>query len=426
MSRTISVFEYGTLRLGGQGGAGLGQAEFDALVRFNDAHQQKYFTVGHRSISFRQFVGYLQVGTLGIEVLPKADKKAAADAIEWRSMLHEMLKVGLGIDLSSAESARQALTQPSLIELVVANLTPKVERIIREGLARGYREEETNGTTFRGKLVFAEHIRKNHTRRDRSFVRHSIYDRDAVPNQLLRAGLEIAARAPVSGPLRARVAASLLSFEEVRRIAPRKAAFDRLRVTRTTERYREALLLSRMLIENLSPALRAGKVSVFAFLFDMNLLWERYIGVLFRRACSGRLRAVLQKPSTFLVHDDRRARTIRPDIALVDAVSEKTVAVLDTKWILADPRGPDDDHIKQMFVYNEMFNAPRAILVHPASGSRRASLVGTFWQRQHCCEVLELGIEHLGSTRSAATAAQIRMLLERLATAATISRPHGT
>jgi 5-methylcytosine-specific restriction enzyme subunit McrC len=365
MLRTISVFEHGTLRVGPAGSADLSQAELDALARFNDVHDQKFFVVGYRSVSFRQFVGYLQVGDLGIEILPKADRRTEADALQWRSMLHEMLKVGLGVDLLGTGSARQSLRQPSLVELVVANLAPKVERIVREGLARGYREEESNGPTCRGKLVFTEQVRQNHTRQERSFVRYSVYDSDTVPNGLLRAGLDVAVRAPISGSLRARVAARLLDFEQVRRVAPRAGMFERIRLTRSTERYRDALLLSRMLVENLSPALKAGKVAVFAFLFDMNVLWERYVGVLFQRACRANVRAVLQKAGTFLVQHDRRHRTIRPDIVLMDASRGTAIAVLDTKWKLAEPGGPDDDHLKQMFVYNEIFGAPRAILLHP-------------------------------------------------------------
>jgi 5-methylcytosine-specific restriction enzyme subunit McrC len=419
MSRTISLFEHGTLRLGAQDAAGLSQTELDALVRFNDEHDQQYFAVGYRSIAFRQFVGYLQVGDLGIEVLPKADRKSTGDVAQWRNMLHEMLKVGLGLNLLGTESAKQSLTQPSLVELVVASFLPKVEGIIREGLARAYREEEANETTFRGKLLVAAQVRHNHTRRDRSFVRYAVYDRDTPANRLLRAGLDVAAQAPVSGPLRARVISSLLSFEDVRRVEPTRGAFERVRLSRSTERYRHALLLSRMLVESLSPALRAGRVSVFAFLFDMNVLWERYIGVLFQRACRGAVRAVLQKTGTFLLHDDRQRRTIRPDIALVDRVSGKVIAVLDTKWKLVDARGPDDDHIKQMFAYNEIFRAPRAVLLHPTASQAGLSFSGTFWERQHRCDVMELGLEYSGAARSAAIAKQIQELVQRLTLADT-------
>ncbi|HXK18142.1 MAG TPA: hypothetical protein VNG33_10090, partial [Polyangiaceae bacterium] len=138
-------------------------------MRFNDERERRLFSVGHRAITFRQYVGYLQVGDLGIEVLPKPDRRVPqdADAIEWRAMLVEMLRVGLGVDLRFSDTSSQSLERPSLIELVVAHLMPKVEQLAHEGLARGYREEESNGSTFRGRLVFIQQLRHNHSRADR-------------------------------------------------------------------------------------------------------------------------------------------------------------------------------------------------------------------------------------------------------------------
>jgi 5-methylcytosine-specific restriction enzyme subunit McrC len=391
-SRTLSAFEHETIRVGSPESKCLSSPEFDALVRFNDQHEQGFFSVGHRSITFRQFVGYLQVGNLGIEILPKADRRARPDSARWRDVLHEMLRVGLGVDLLTSTTAQQSLTRPSLIDLVVSHFVPQVERVVHEGLARGYRDEESNSTTYRGKLVFSEHIRHNHSRRDRCFVRHSIFDRDTPANRLLRAGLDVAVTAPISSPLRTRVASALAHFENVRRDRPRPEAFDRLVLTRSTERYRHALLLSRMLVEALSPALRAGHHVVFAFLFDMNLLWEKYVAALFRRVARDRVRVSLQDRGRFLVHDDRPARIIRPDITLAQRDPKRVLAVLDTKWKLVAPGGADDDHLKQMFAYNEIFRASRAILLHPSAEAPRTRLQGEFWGRPHGCDVVELGL----------------------------------
>ena len=53
---------------------------------------------------------------------------------------------------------------------------------------------------------------------------------------------------------------------------------------RSTARYRDALVLARLILEQKAPELRTGTHHVFALLFDMNALWERYVGWLFRRA----------------------------------------------------------------------------------------------------------------------------------------------
>ena len=68
------------------------ECHFDAMVKFNELHQNKYFTIGHNGIVFKNYVGVIQVGGLTIEILPKADKKADADKNLWQSVLLNMLK----------------------------------------------------------------------------------------------------------------------------------------------------------------------------------------------------------------------------------------------------------------------------------------------------------------------------------------------
>lgn len=409
MSRTLSVFEHGTLRVGA---GALTTHEFDQLVRYNDGRDRTLFEVGHKCIHFRQNVGYLQVGRLGIEVLPKADRRPGTgkDAVAWRDVLLEMLRVGLGVDLHLSEKSSQGLVRPSLIELVVARLLVEVEKVSHEGLARGYRDEASNGSTFRGRLVFADHIRHNHSRADRCFVRYQVYDRDVLPNRLLRAALEAAARAPISTPLRTRALRVLPRFDAARKIEPKPELFERLAFTRATERYRDGLALARMLLEGLSPALRAGSTPVFSLLFDMNLLWERYVGVLLKRACPDGMKVSLQTSRGFWQAPGARPRIIKPDI-VVSVQGGPVVAILDTKWKVPSERGPSDDDLKQMFAYNELFDASRAFLLypHPGVGDRAAS--GTFSSRSHQCATVELRLEHEGRARSQAIVTQLQAVL---------------
>jgi hypothetical protein len=78
------VFEYGTLAIGEQG---LTSKHFEALVRYNDRHGCTLFKVGHQRLHFGSFVGVLQVGSLTIEILPKAEKANTADKGKWQRAL---------------------------------------------------------------------------------------------------------------------------------------------------------------------------------------------------------------------------------------------------------------------------------------------------------------------------------------------------
>lgn len=69
----IQVFEHQKLKYNDSGD--FRKHHFDAMVKFNDQHQNKYFTIGHNGIVFKNYVGVVQIGGLTIEILPKADKK---------------------------------------------------------------------------------------------------------------------------------------------------------------------------------------------------------------------------------------------------------------------------------------------------------------------------------------------------------------
>ena len=68
------------------------ESHFNALVKFNELHQNKYFSIGFKKITFKNFVGVLQIEGLIIEVLPKIDQYET-NTILWQKALIQMLKV---------------------------------------------------------------------------------------------------------------------------------------------------------------------------------------------------------------------------------------------------------------------------------------------------------------------------------------------
>ena len=64
--------------------------------------------------------------------------------------------------------------------------------------------------------------------------------------------------------------------------------FTRLRYDRSTERYRYAVALARLIILNYQPDVRAGREDVLAILFNMNELFE-----------AGKVKPVIDGPFPF-------------------------------------------------------------------------------------------------------------------------------
>jgi hypothetical protein len=76
-----------------------------------------------------------------------------------------------------------------------------------------------------------------------------------------------------------------------------------------------------------------------------------------------------------------------------DAATGKVLLVGDTKWKLPSGGIPSDDDLKQMFVYNELYDCPDAVLLYPSAGSRREPRSGEFAiEEQHVCRTAFLGL----------------------------------
>lgn len=195
------------------------------------------------------------------------------------------------------------------------------------------------------------------------------YDRNNPFNQILKVALNVLIRVSSSSHLAALAESLCIMFEDIDDINVTEKTFSRLRFTRNTERYRKAIQLARLIILNYMPDVRNGREDVLAILFDMNVLFERYI--------YAQLKWAEEKDTprhiTFKPQVSRRfwtakgiLKTIRPDIiAQVSTESGSKCIVLDTKWKIPYNGKPSDADLQQMHAYNIQFGACHSYLIYP-------------------------------------------------------------
>lgn len=389
MSRTLEVFEHGKLPVSDVGD-GLRPHELEALLAFNDAHGGQYFEAGHRHLRTKSFVGYVEVDDLSIEILPKADRGGDADAHVWRTGLLEMLHVAMGMKLAPLPEAGQRMTRPRLLDLIARAFVDELEPLFREGLAKGYRTTRSNGAVFRGRLAMSEHLRDNVARADRFFVEYQTFDHDIAANQVLAAALDLLSWCALSPGTACAVDAALSRFPELSLAGVTAGTCDRVRLGRATQRYAQALVYARMVLAQRGPQLRHGRERVFALLFDMNQLWERYIAALLRRVAPPGLEISTQERCDFWLPELRETKRVKPDIVVRDA-GGNTLLVIDTKWKVPGQGLPSDDDLKQMFVYNELLGSARSMLLYPRTAIS-SDAGGAFAARPHRCEQVHVGV----------------------------------
>lgn len=392
--QTLRLFEYQRLRLGDEVLTVEGQPLvidqmlLDKLSRFNASSGGRFFQQGHRSIRATQHVGIVQVGNLGLELLPKVGGVAAtSEGAAWRDALVRMLRVAGVLPSHVLEAANQdTQRQAHLLDIYIDHLVSAAETLLNHGLAKGYGQVSENQRVYRGRLVIGRHLQLNAARPDRFFMTHSVYGYDTPLNRLLKAALTAVAKVCPNLSLQARAKRALKRFPDVENLASRidLTSFDRLRLNRQTERYATVLPLARLVLLGHSPSIRWGDQSLVAILLDMNLLFEQFIAQMFRRAKPAHIRVWSQLSRNFWPAEAQEPRRLRPDIVLENQKTGEVV-VLDTKWKV--PRGrPALADVKQMYIYNEYFDSQRSILLYPRASSDQAVHSGSFIGRDHRCE----------------------------------------
>lgn len=224
-------------------------------------------------ITSTSFVGRVDVGPLRIAIRPKLPAMPLA----------RLLRYAYGLrDVTTVEETRTPTTRHGLHDLLIAMLAAEVEELLHRGLARRYVPLRERLESPRGRILVEELTRQGGIREAWLPCQHFERHVDWQLNQVLRAGLDAAARMSEDRDLRWRVHRLAAMFGEVARKARLDAEeIDRAErgLTRLTAANASALTIIRLLQDMLGVAFEpVGHASRMpGFLFDMNLFFQRLV-----------------------------------------------------------------------------------------------------------------------------------------------------
>ena len=315
-----------------------------------------------RVITAKNYVGIITMndGTT-IEILPKIYSALDDDASGTRTkkLLIDMLRTLRDTPFKSLQTSSVDIAKLNILEVFIRMFIDEVFFIVKRGLKCSYESIEENAHFFKGKMLFSQQMKYNHSHKERSYVAYDAFTTNRPENRLLKAALLYLSK--------------LNAFASVEASTDYKSDFARYVPDRNMKDYNTALLWCRVFLMGKSFTSFAGSEVALALLFPMETLFESYIAALMRKQLDANAYTILAQDKRYHLFDEpRRQFQLRPDI-VITRKADGAIFVLDTKWkLLSEGKanyGISQADMYQMYAYQKKYGSQNVTLIYPKTAA---------------------------------------------------------
>jgi len=316
----------------------------------------------------QNYVGIIQTkdGTT-IEILPKIQN---LDEDASKEVLIKMLKTLKDSPFKSLNTAHLKSTKMPLFEIFISMFLEELSRLIKKGIKSDYVPKEENLNFLKGKLSISEQIKHNTIHKERFFVAYEEFSSDRAENRLIKTTLAYLYKKSRTNANQQRIREFLFVFDEISLCKDVQADFLHVKPNRQMKDYEQVLLWCKtFLLENAFSPYK-GKDVAFALLFDMNLLFESYVGHHLKKQG---LHVKLQDKLHHLCHWENQGKfQLRPDIVI-----DNGAIIADTKWKLLSEdkahQGISQADVYQLYAYGTKYKScQKLFLIYPFNGLEKS------------------------------------------------------
>jgi 5-methylcytosine-specific restriction enzyme subunit McrC len=376
---TISVFEHQPIPLVSDDVA-LKGVHLRQLERLNRQAGVDLVRLGYKQLRATSYVGVIQLGGVAVQILPKVDttlREDGNDPISVDSALANllwMLVYAGELPVHEGEVASLLKRRADLFEILVRIFCKRLTEQMERGVHRTYQRQENTLPVLKGRWLLGRQLREQPLLRDRFLVTYDEFLADTPLNRILCYTVHFLWGLTRDAGNRRRLDILRMWFDGVT-LLPRVSAQDLARVTftRLNAAYRPVFNLACLFLAQEALQLQVGKLQAFTFLFDMNLLFERFVAGFMRRHrhqvlpealwdCeilaqgSGAPRWLARTP------DGGRKFRLKPDLLL--RRQDRTISmIVDTKYKTHAAITEADAY--QMHAYATRYECPEVLLLYP-------------------------------------------------------------
>ena len=324
---------------------------------------------GDKKFKFINYVGYVQVEDLAIEILPKVSP--INDLQQMRNALIEMINTCYELDIL-VDFASNELEHGDLKEILARYFANTLLKELHRGISQEYRLIEENATSLKGQLLVSQHIRNNVL--NNKLYQVAVCYEERVDNHNLNQILKIATVSLIK---------TVRSFETLKQLQQinylldsvehrtfTKHQLNEIRIKRTNKRFEKPFKLAKQFLLNETNTMQYNDfTNTFVILFKMNDLFEAYIATILKEIVDRPVYDQDQRHRLFKNEkSNREIFQLKPDVVIGD----KDQIIIDTKWKQifdkeeVNRSGVKREDMFQMYSYLTRYkHASNGILLYP-------------------------------------------------------------
>ena len=307
----------------------------------------------------QNYVGLIQTqDATTIEIIPKIQNISEEES---KKILLKMLKTLKKSPFKTLEKAKLKSSKMPLLEIFISMFLQELTLLVRKGIRSDYLVKEENLHFLKGKLKIAQQIKQNAIHKERFFVEYEEFSSDRVENRLIKTTLEFLYKKSKLNKNQQRIREFLFIFDDVSSSKNIKNDFKSVKIDRQMKEYEQILLWSKTFLLGNSFSPHSGKDIALALLFDMNLLFESYVGAYLKKKG---LNVQAQDKGKYLVESPKRY-ALRPDFVLNKETENEIVA--DTKYKnIKEQKDISQADMYQLYAYGTKYKQTKQLyLIYP-------------------------------------------------------------
>ena len=327
---------------------------------------------GRKGLRARGIVGVIATPNCQLEILPKIESsnENEVDDATLRCRLVHMLAVARDIRIDIRTTSQLDWQRNTVLELLIRLFCIKLVDALRHGIPQQYIDHEEDLPTLCGRLDVFRQFSTLAFSPQKLACRFDARSPDIALNQVMSATVNKLIRLTQSPDNQRALRELKFTYADISQVAPESLRWDLVVLDRTNTRWHELLSMARLFLGDRHQRTSFGSIDGYALLFEMNILFEEYVGRLLALAFAGtNLRVSAQGGQRYCLFAEETGRfRTRPD--LIVRRGSRIVLIIDTKWKRIkrtdDSKwGVSQADVYQLMAYSRLYNCQNVMLLYP-------------------------------------------------------------